>query len=78
MISAVSELILLCARQVWSKASDSDGEEDVLRYAEVYVKSEKAIEVRKHLDVCEIPEWPRPIEVFPLNILLQLSTYFDE
>lgn len=50
VIEAEPQLILLYARQVFSKEPDIDGEEKASTSAEEYDKTMKTIEVRRRLD----------------------------
>lgn len=51
MTEAMTELILLHARQVLCMASKIDAEEEVCSSAKLYVKVLEQIEVRRGLDV---------------------------
>lgn len=63
------QLILVYARQALNKEYDVDREERGYRTAEVYVNAEDFIEVRKSMEVWEVPKRPSPMQTLPaLNV----------
>lgn len=73
---AMPHMILLYAQQVLSTESDIEREEHVCSSVEVHVKAIEASEVRKRLDVLEVPEQLLPMQTCRAYILYQLSMYF--
>lgn len=78
MTEAMPKLILCYARHTWRKESGIDGEEDIRRFEQPYVRAVEGIELQKHLDVWEVPKGLPLIQTLRLHIVLNLCTYFDE
>lgn len=75
---AILQCILIFASRLLSKWSYIDGAELVYTSANIQVKTEEAREVRKHLNVLEVPEIYPPMQTFQPCILYHLGTYFSE
>lgn len=75
---AMCQLILLYARQLLSKDSDINGEEEGRRSAVVYVEVVESIEVWKYLDVWVVPKGLPAMQTILSHILYDLSIYFRE
>lgn len=78
MAVAMLHLILLYARQLLSRESDIEVEEEVGSSAEVQVKEMEANEMRKRLNVWEVLEVLPPMQTLPPHILCNLSMYFGK
>lgn len=78
MIEAILLLILLYPHQLLTKQSDIDEEEQVCSFAEMYVKVVEAMEVRKCLDVWEVPEGLLSRQKLLLHITYHLGMTFGE
>lgn len=74
----MSQLVLLCAPQVFSSETDIGGEEDICRFANVSVKLVKAVEMRNCLLLWELPERPSFMPTIPPHMLYHLNTFFRE
>lgn len=69
-------LILPYARQVLSKESEVDGEEEARSSAEMYLKGVEEIEARHFLDSLKVAEGLSPMRAPPSRILHPVCTYF--
>lgn len=61
-----------------NKESDSDVEKESRRSTDLYVKAVKKIEVRKRLNLGEVPDGLPPMQTLLPHILYDLATFFGE
>lgn len=78
LTEAMSQLIVMLARQVLIIKKDVYCNEECYTSAGVYVKSIKAIEVQRKPDLWEAPDVYVSLQMFTRFILFRLSNYFGE
>lgn len=72
------QVITFYAHQVLRKKSYIDGDEEVCRSADVYVKAMEEIEMRKRLNLWEVPEGLPSMQTFSRHMLYHQGTYVGE